>query len=150
MIIPWHLCWGVYNFLLSVPLLVGEFSYLRPKKNVLFPISRPTVKTICRLFFFFLFFFFVFVFVCFLGIFFRTRRKKIRDRSRTIPVFIYVCYIRYIIVYYRIFFRTDFRIFSVFIVGLFISNIAAPLQAKLSTLVQFISKRAATSRSKIK
>ena len=37
---------------------------------------------------------------------------------------------------------TDFRIFSVFIVGSIISNMAAPLQAKQSTLVQFISKQA--------
>ena len=38
----------------------------------------------------------------------------------------------------------------IFIIGLFMSNMAAPLQAKLSTLVQFISKRAATPKPKIK
>ena len=44
----------------------------------------------------------------------------------------------------------DFWIFSVFIFGLFISNMAALLQAKPNTLEQFILKHTATSRPKTK
>ena len=48
------------------------------------------------------------------------------------------------------FVRRDLQIFLVFIIHLCISNMATPLQAKPSTLVQFILKHAAASQPKIK
>ena len=100
---------------------------------MLFPISLPTVKKCADCIFFFFFFFFFF---------FAHEEKKNPRLTPNNPGF-YIHSLHNLSVPIFGYYRSSSFVF-------FISNMAAPLQAKPSTLVQFISKRAAISWPKIK